>query len=104
MLCVALTFVGCACKKYEMALADLDKSVIVVENSLGQTMDLADSIAGDDGPLFDARDREARLRTCWEMRALIWTTLLGEKVEYDMEKGRLFYTKNSGEVEVGESK
>lgn len=84
---------GC-CKKYEMALADIDKSVVTVQVSLVQTMEMANKAgkaAGEKDPLYDEKDMAARLRTCWEMRALIWTTLLGEKVEYDMEKGDLFY-------------
>jgi hypothetical protein len=101
-LAMALTLVlsiGC-CKKYEMALADLDASVIVVQKSLTQAMDIADEAVCDEGPLYDKKDRDAKMRTCYEMRALIYTTLLGEKVEYDMATGDLFYMKGEEKVAV----
>ena len=93
--------VGC-CKKYETALADLDKSVAVVEVSLHQTMDMANKAAkaaGEKEPLYDSKDIEARIRTCWEMRALIWSALLGEDVKYDLpvkEQPGLLYTMKDG--------
>ena len=96
---VLLLGLGC-CKKYETALVDLDASIIVVQGSLVQAMDLADKAAGDEGPLYDAKDRAAKKRTCLEMRALIHTTLLGEKVEYDMETGALFYMKGEEKVTI----
>lgn len=102
---------GC-CKKYETALADLDASVVVVNDSLVQTMEMANKAAkaaGEEAPLYDDKDRDARIRTCWEMRALIWTTLLGEKVEYTLPAkdaegkvvpGVLFYMKGEERVPV----
>lgn len=102
VLMIAIT-AGC-CKKYETALVDLDASVVVVHKSLVQTMDMANKAAkasGEEAPLYDDKDMAARLRTCFEMRALIHTTLLGEKVEYDMGTGELFYMDGEKKVAVG---
>jgi len=104
ILVLILACASCV-KKYETALVDLDASTVLVKDSLVQTMDMADKAAkaaGEKGPLYDEKDRAARLRTCYEMRALIHTTLLGEKVEYDMATGDLFYMKGEEKVVIGE--
>ena len=94
---------GCPTTKYEMALRDLDKDVVLVQSSLVQAMDTTDKIAGK--TVFDVADREARVRTCFEMRAKIWTVLTDQIVKYalpseEAPQGRLYYEEGSTKVDV----